>query len=193
MPRGNKKSREHKRIRVISASDNEWEYIKPSFREIDFTPETGVIVSSQVLVTPHEENCYAMITSQLEAAQSWDPIILDVQPISRNRRQKGTTSRLKINLGGHTYETIAMICLCDDCRTLAWVSNDKVKVTEEWRLNVTLNSTVVDFTLQYSFPGKLGWFRSRLVPKNKVEQDVYKMLSRFKEIVEGSEPLGPRR
>jgi hypothetical protein len=45
---------------------------------------------------------------------------------------------------------------------------------------------VVDFTLHYSFPGKAGWFRNKLVPRNKVETDVYKMLSLVKEVVEGA-------
>ncbi len=69
--------------------------------------KTAFKVSRQIWVPYPLEVCFAQMASQLEAPAKWDPFILHVWPLSPIRNQKGSISRILINLGGQ----IHTVCL----------------------------------------------------------------------------------
>jgi ribosome-associated toxin RatA of RatAB toxin-antitoxin module len=152
-------------------------------------PEFGTknILTTEFFVAARPRNCYGLITAQLEQAPPWDPMIVEAKPLSQRRAETDATSKLMFDLGGRTYSTLALICLHDTDRRLAWVSNDEVNLTEEWRLRRKPEGTMVSFALQYEFTGPLGWLRKKLVRRRKVERAVEEMASRFKLAAEGGD------
>jgi len=174
--------------RVLSPTDNCKSTDRSLCRVIN-QPANGVVISDKIFVAERSEHCFDILTKQLEEAPTWDPMVLEVKPISQVRRQTGATSRLTFSLGGKKLETLAMICLCnanrDSNQTIAWVSNDKVRITEEWQLKSKHKGTMVHFTLHYTFPGKLGRVREKLVARKKVERDIDQMVNQLKAFAEG--------
>jgi len=147
----------------------------------------GAVIPCEVFVTARVQQCFDTIMRQLEEWTLWDPMILDVRPVSRARGQTGSTSHLTFNLGGQRFETLAMICLCDPPRTIAWVSNDRVSITEEWRLKSESNGTLVNFALHYTFSGVIGGLRGKLVRRKKVERTVHQTVNRLKAVAESKD------
>jgi len=158
------------------------------FRVIN-QPAHGVVISDKVFVAASSEHCFGILMGQLEEAPTWDPMVLEAKPISQARGETGATTRLTFNLGGKKLETLAMICICnanrDSKQTIAWVSNDKVRITEEWQLKPKRRGTMVHFTLHYTFLGKLGRVREKLVARKKVERDIDQMVNQLKAFAEG--------
>lgn len=165
-----------------STETNRWPFsvVKPQM-------DKGVVIPCEVFVAAGMQQCFNTIISQLEELTIWDPMILDVRPVSRARGLTGSTSRLTFNFGGRRFGTLAMICLCDPPRAIAWVSNDKIKITEEWRLKSESDGTLVNFALHYAFSGAVGSFRSKLVRRKEVERTVYQVVNRLKAVVESKD------
>lgn len=147
---------------------------------------TKKLVTTDFFVAAKPHNCFALITAQLEETPAWDPMIIEAKPLSPTRYETGATSRLVFDLGGRTYSTVAMISLHHTNSRLAWVSNDQVKVAEQWRLKPKSRGTLVSFALHYEFPGPMGWLRSKLVRRSKVEEAVGEMARRLKSAAEGN-------
>lgn len=152
-------------------------------------PDKGVIISYKVFVAAQPEHCFELLVSQLDELHTWDPMLSEVYPISRIRQQKDATSRLIFNLGGKKLDTLAIISTCDnsrnDSKKIEWVSNNEVRIKEEWLVKPEHLGTVVHFTLTYTFPGKLGRVKEKMISKKKVAQDVAYMIYQFRSFAEG--------
>ena len=126
---------------------------------------------------------------QLEESQIWDPMLVEVYPVSKTRQQKDTISRLTFNLGGKKLDTLAILGKCDagsmGSKQIVWVSNNEVMIKEEWLLEPEYNGTEVYFTLKYTFPGKLGRLKEKMISKKNVAQDVAYMVHQFRAFAEG--------
>jgi ribosome-associated toxin RatA of RatAB toxin-antitoxin module len=172
---------------VALPSDDATETNRWPFSVVKPQAGKGVVIPCEVFVAAGAQQCFDTITRQLEDWTLWDPMVLDVKPVSHARGQTGSTSRLTFNLGGQRFVTLAMVCLCDPPRTIAWVSNDKIKITEEWRLKPKSNGTLVNFALHYTFSGAIGGLRGKLVRRKKVERIVHQMVNRLKAVAESKD------
>lgn len=185
--RRRKKRKEPRHHGAALPSDSATETNRWPFSVVKPQAGKGAVISGEAFVTTGAQQCFGTIMRQLEEWTLWDPMILDVTPVSRARGETGSTSRLPFNLGGQRFVTLAMICLCDPPQTIAWVSNDKIKITEEWRLRSESNGTLVNFALHYTFSGAIGGLRGRLVRREKVERTVQQMLNRLKAVAESKD------
>ena len=69
-----------------------------------------LLSSKDVFILAPVAPCFELLAKQLEKPPEWDPIIINVWPVSKVRRQIGATSQVTLNLGGRNRESLAMIC-----------------------------------------------------------------------------------
>lgn len=186
--KGNKVWKKSRIPRVLSSSDNGRLADRTPVTEIK-QPDKGVIISEKVFVAAEPEYCFELLMDQLEESQIWDPMLVEVYPVSKTRQRKDTISRLTFNLGGKKLDTLAILGKCDAGRKgskkIVWVSNNEVIIKEEWLLEPENNGTMVHFTLKYTFPGKLGRLKEKMISKKNVAQDVAYMVHQFRAFAEG--------
>jgi uncharacterized membrane protein len=153
----------------------------------EFDPGKTVITSKEIFIKAPVEVCFGILSQQLEKSPLWDPIIIQTLPVLNRREQKGATSQLTLNLGGRELSSRAVISRYRPNGSISWVSSGKPKVREDWRLEPKSNGTTmhVNFALELN-----GWPIGRLLYKvlrhKKVENDLDRMLVRFKEAVEST-------
>jgi uncharacterized membrane protein len=148
------------------------------------------VISGERSIGAPAERCFKIIAGQLEETPQWDPMILRVKPVSVSRRQIGATSRLIFDLGGRRLEPLALISVWRPNQAVAWISNDKPRVTEDWHLERRPNGTMVSFILRYTGHSVIDRLIDKLGRRKRVEQAVNEMLSRFKALAEsGHEPM----
>lgn len=184
----NKVRKKSRILDVLSSSDNGRLADRTPVSEIK-QPDKGVVISEKVFVAAEPEHCFDLLMGQLEESQIWDPMLVEVYPVSKTRQRKDAISRLTINLGGKKLDTLAILGKCDAGRkgskNIVWVSNNEVKIKEEWLVEPDNNGTWVYFTLKYAFPGKLGRLKEKMISKKSVAQDVAYMVHQFRAFAEG--------
>lgn len=146
-----------------------------------------VITSKEIFIPAPPESCFKILASQLEQPSQWDPLIVDVQPVSSVRGRIGVTSQVTLNLGGRKFDSLATVCRYRSYHAIGWVLNNKPKVREDWRLERKPHGTMVGVTLAYEIPGCIiGRFLYKVMRWKKVEQDLGRMLAQLKETVEST-------
>jgi hypothetical protein len=92
-----------------------------------------------------------------------------------------------LNLGGRKVDSQAAISYYRPNRSISWVTTDKPKVKEDWRLDTKPGSTLVQVSLALELN---SWILERLIYKatrwKQVEEDMSKTLSQLKETAESA-------
>jgi len=144
-----------------------------------------LLTSKDIFIAAAPDSCFGMLSSQLEQPQQWDPIVVNARPVSNVRGRIGATSQVTLNLGGRERESLAMISRYRPNRAISWVLTTKPKVREDWRLEPKAHGTVVGVTLACQVPGwAIGRLLYRIRRWKKVEQDLDKMLTHLKKVIE---------
>jgi uncharacterized membrane protein len=152
-----------------------------------FQPDRTVLTSKEIFVTAPAESCFNVLASQLERPPEWDPMVIDVKPISEVRRQIGARSEVTLSLGGRKLQALAMVSRYHPSRAISWVLTGKPNIREDWRLELRPRGTLVGVTVAREVGGWImGCLLDRIMRWQKVEDDLTKMLTRFKATVESS-------
>ena len=147
-----------------------------------------VAATKGIFIDASAESCFSLVASQLERRPQWDPVIIDVKPISKDRGCVGATSQVTLNIGGKKLESLATILRYHRCRSIGWVFNTRPKVREDWQLELYTRGTRASVTLAYEIG---GWTTARFLYKvmlrRKMKQSLDKMLTQLKAVAEGIE------
>jgi hypothetical protein len=142
-------------------------------------------VSKKIWVNASAELCFARIANQLEAPADWNPLILHVWPVSIIRNQKGSASRILVNLAGHIIQTGAVIYQYQPYNHFSWFLTDNPRKWIDWRLSPETPGTDIGITIAWeqtsTLMGKLWW---KLRYQRRLERDLEKMLTQLKETLE---------
>jgi len=186
--RAKKKSKQQQQQRHIStpsANTIEAAHALPTAAKLRSDKET-VKVSNHLIVRAPAEHCFNILAKQLEEPPKWDPMVVDVKPLSPRRRQTEATSLITFRLGRKEVKTLAMISSYHPNRSIAWVSSDRPRVREDWTLESGPNGTAITVTVSYDAPRSVvSSFLDRFMA-GQVEQAVNQMLSKFREFAESS-------
>lgn len=187
MTRGSRKKKVNKRrksLTVVSPSANTVESAPLPSGLAKLQPGKTVFASKDILIGAPLDSCFNILAMQLEQTPEWDPMIIDSQPVSENRRRIGATSQVTLNLGGRRIESLAMIYRYRPKRAISWVLATKPKVREDWYLERKRRGTMVRVTLAY----EVNSWAIRLIYKlrhhKRVEQDLRKVLIQLKRTAE---------
>lgn len=180
-----KQQQEQRHISTPSANTIEAAHALPTAAKLRSDKET-VKVSNHLIVRAPAEHCFNILAKQLEETPKWDPMVVDVKPLSPRRRQTEATSLITFRLGRKEVKTLAMISSYHPNRSIAWVSSDRPRVREDWTLEPGRNGTAISVTLGYDAPRS---FVSSLIDRymrGQVEQAIHEMLGKFAESAESS-------
>lgn len=185
--RAKKKSKQQQQQRHIStpsANTIEASHTLPTAAKVLSDKET-VEVSNHLIVQAPVEHCFNILAGQLEEPPKWDPMVVDVKPLSPRRRQTEATSLITFRLGRKEVKTLAMISSYRPNRAIGWVSSDRPRVREDWRLEPGPNGTTISITLSYDAPRWfVAGFLDRLMRQKRVLRDLNRMLGGFREEAE---------
>ena len=186
--RAKKKRRQQTRDVLPLAKAIEKSNVHPSVTKLQ--RDKTVTISSNVFIRATAEHCFSILAKQLEEPPQWDPMVIDVKPLSPKRRQIEATSNMTFRLGRKKLATLAMISIYHSNRAISWVSSDKPRVRKDWKLRPRQNGTSVAVTISYDAPRWfLSCFLDRFMRRRQVERDINRMLGQFKEVAEsGSDP-----
>jgi len=183
--RKKKKNRQPKLPTIVSPSARTTENAPLPLGVAKLQPDKTVLISKEILVMAPVESCFGILAKQLEQSPQWDPIIVNVRPVSESRGRIGATSQVTLNLGGRKVESQAMISHYYPNYAISWVTTRKPKVRQDWRLELKSHGTMVRVTLAHELD---GWGIRRLIYKvtrqKRVEQDLDKMLAQLKAVAE---------
>lgn len=147
-----------------------------------------VAAKKEIFIDASAESCFGLVASQLERRPRWDPMIIYVKPISKDRRRVGATSQVTLNIGGKKLESLATILRYHRCRWISWAFNTRPKVREDWRLELYTRGTRARVTLAYEIGGwTIGRFLYKVILRRKIKQSLDKMLTQLKAVAEGIE------
>jgi len=183
---GAKKNRQQQRGHKSSPSPNTMEGNHPAPTVAKRRSDKAVTVSRSLFVGAPTERCFDMLAKQLEDPPRWDPMVSDVKPLSRRRRQPGATSLVRFKLGRKEVETLTMIASYRPNQSIGWVSSDKARVREDWTLEPEPDGTTTTIILSYDAP---PWFPSSFLnrfTRDQVEEAVNQMLDGFSEVAESN-------
>jgi uncharacterized membrane protein len=183
--RKQQQQQQQRRISRQPANTTETTHPVPAAAQLRSDKET-VKVSNRLTVRAPVEHCFDILAKQLEEPPNWDPMVVDVKPLSPRRRQARATSLVTFRLGRKEVKTLAMISSYQPNRFIAWVSSDRPRVSEDWTLEPGPDGTTVTVTLGYDAPRS---FVSSLIDRfmwRQVEQAINQMLGKFREFAESS-------
>jgi len=145
-----------------------------------------VAATKEIFIDASAESCFSLVASQLERRPQWDPMIIDVKPISKDRGCVGATSQVTLNIGGKKLESLATILRYRPCRSISWAFNTQPKVREDWQLELYARGTIASVTLAYEIGGwTIARFLYKAMLRRKVKQSLNKMLTQLKAVAEG--------
>jgi len=148
----------------------------------------AVVATKEIFIDASAESCFGLVPSQLERRPRWDPMIIDVKPVSESRGCIGATSQVALNAGGKKLESLATILRYNPCRSISWALNTRPKVREDWQLELYARGTIASVTLAYEIGGwTIGRFLYKVMLRRKVKQSLNKMLTQLKAVAEGTE------
>jgi len=111
MTSGSRKKKRNKRPSSRTAS--------PSTKAAKRTPsppgsgklqrDRAVVATKEIFIDASAEPCFSIVASQLERRPQWDPMIIYVKPVSKDRRCVGATSQVTLNISGKKLESLATI------------------------------------------------------------------------------------
>jgi len=147
-----------------------------------------VAATKGIFINASAESCFSLVASQLERRSQWDPVIIDVKPISKDRGCVGATSQVTLNIGGKKLESLATILRYHRCRSISWVFNTRPRVREDWQLEQYTRGTRASVTLAYEIGGwTIARFLYKVMLRRKMKQGLDKMLTQLKAVAEGME------
>ena len=147
-----------------------------------------VAATKEIFIDASAESCFSLVASQLERRPQWDPVIIDVKPISKDRGCVGATSQVTLNIGGKKLESLATILRYRRCRSITWAFNTQPKVREDWQLELYARGTRASVTIAYEIGGwTIGRFLYKIMLRRKMKQSLDKMLTQLKPVAEGME------
>ena len=147
-----------------------------------------VVATKEIFVDASAESCFSLVASQLERRPQWDPVIIDVKSISKDRGCVGATSQVTLNIGGKKLESLATILRYHRCRSISWVFNTRPRVREDWQLEQYTRGTRASVTLAYEIGGwTIARFLYKVMLRRKMKQSLDKMLTQLKAVAEGIE------
>ena len=172
--------------------------VSPSTKAAERTPlppglgklqrDRRVVATREIFIDASAESCFGLVASQLERRPQWDPMIIYVKPISKDRRCVGATSQVTLNIGGKKLESLATILRYHRCRSIGWVFNTRPRVREDWQLEQSTRGTRAGVTLAYEIGGwTIGRFLYKVMLRRKMKQGLDKMLTQLKAVAEGME------
>ena len=144
-------------------------------------------VSRQIWVPYPPELCFTKIASQLEAPANWDSFILHVWPLSDTRNEKGSLSRILINLGGQIHNCRAMIYEYQPYSCFSWFLTDHPRVWVSWRLTPHHSGTHISITIVREYATSLFeklWWKVRY--QVRLATYLEKMLNQFRSELDDS-------
>ena len=149
--------------------------------------DRAVVATREIFIDASAESCFGIVASQLERRPRWDPMIIYVKPISKDRRCVGATSQVTLSRGGRKLESLATI-LRYRRRSISWACNTRPKVRENWQLELYTHGTRASVTLAYEIGGwTIGRFLYKVMLRRKMKQSLDKMLTQLKAVAEGIE------
>jgi len=152
-----------------------------------FQPDGTVLTSKEIFVAAPVELCFNILANKLERLPEWDPTVIYVKPVSEVRKQIGARSEVILSLGGRKLQALAVVSRYQPNRAIGWVLTGKPKIREDWRLELRSQGTLVGVTVAREVGGRaIGRLLDKIMHRKKVEDDLTKMLTRFKATVEGS-------
>jgi len=147
-----------------------------------------VVATKEIFIDASAESCFGIVASQLERRPQWDPMIIYVKPISKDRGCVGATSQVTLSIGGKKLESLATILRYRRCRSISWAFNTRTKVREDWQLELYARGTRASVTLACEIGGwTIGRFLYKVMLRRKVKQGLAKMLTQLKAVAEGIE------
>ena len=150
--------------------------------------DRAVVATKEIFIDASAESCFGIVASQLERRPQWDPVIIYVKPISKDRRCVGATSQVTLNIGGKKLESLATILRYHPNRSINWAFNTKPKVRENWHLELYTRGTRARVTLAYEIGGwTIGRFLYKVMLRRKIKQSLDEMLTQLKAVAEGIE------
>jgi uncharacterized membrane protein len=185
--RKKKADRRPKRPTVVSPSPKMAKIPTLSAEVTKFQPDGTVLTSKEILVAAPVELCFNILANKLERLPEWDPTVIYVKPVSEVRRQIGARSEVILSLGGRRLQALAVISRYQPNRAIVWVLTGKPKIKEDWQLEPRLQGTLVSVTITREVGGRvIGRLLDKIMYRKKVEDDLTKMLTRFKLTAESS-------
>ncbi len=149
--------------------------------------DRAVVATKEIFIDASAESCFSIVASQLERRPQWDPMIIYVKPVSKDRRCVGATSQVTLNISGKKLESLATI-LRYRRRSISWAFNTRPKVREDWQLELYTQGTRTSVTLAYEIGGwTIGRFLYKVMLRRKMKQSLDKMLTQLKAVAEGTE------
>jgi len=146
-----------------------------------------VSTSKDIFIEAPVRTCFDILTNQLEQSHDWDPTIINTQPISKGRKQIGTTSDVTLKLGGVKLQSQATITRYHPNRFISWTITDKRRVREDWRLKRKPRGTMVHMTLAHEVNGGvIGRILYKSLHRRKIENDLGRMLIQLKATAEST-------
>lgn len=133
------------------------------------------------------ERCFELITRQLEKTPDWDPMIMQVDPISIKHVRVGSMSRVAFNLSDANAfeEAIAMIRFFRPNKAISWASTHSTRLQEEWQVQHQPSGTIVTLILGYNPTGSLlRRLASRISLRRQLEKAVSETLENLKATAE---------
>ena len=187
MTRVSRKKRKNKRpsSRIVSPSTKAAKRtpLPPGLGKLHRT----VVATKEIFIDASAESCFSIVASQLERRPQWDPMIIYVKPVSKDRRCVGATSQVTLNISGKKLESLATI-LRYRRRSISWAFNTRPKVREDWQLELYTQGTRTSVTLAYEIGGwTIGRFLYKVMLRRKMKQGLDKMLTQLKAVAEGME------
>lgn len=185
--RKKKANRRPKRPTVVSPSPKMAQTTPLSAEVTKFQPDGTVLTSKEILVAAPVELCFNILANKLERLPEWDPTVIYVKPVSEVRKQIGARSEVILSLGGRRLQALAMVSRYQPNRAIGWVITGKPKIREDWRLEPRSQGTLVGVTVAREVGGRvLVRLLDKIMHRKKVEDDLTKILTRFKVTVESS-------
>lgn len=158
---------------------------------MDYITENGLKnaakVSRQIWVPYPPELCFTKIASQLEVPANWDPCIMHVWPLSDTRNEKGSLSRILINLGGQIHNCRAMIYKYQPYSCFSWFLTDHPRIWVNWRTMPQNSGTYIGITIAREQTAPLFdklWWKVRY--QIRLAMYLEKMLNQLKSDIENN-------
>jgi uncharacterized membrane protein len=185
--RKKKTSRRTKHPTIVSPSPKTKQAAPLPAGAAKFQPDRTVLTSKEIFVAAPVELCFDVLASQLERPPEWDPTVIDVKPVSEVRRQIGARAEVTLSFGGRKLQALAMVSRYHPNRAVSWFLTGRPRIREDWRLELRPRGTLVGVTVAREVGGwAIGRLLDKIMRRKKVEDDLSKMLTRFKAAVESS-------
>lgn len=143
-------------------------------------------VSMNTLISAPVEDCFNLVSRQIEEVTEWDPTISDAKPICCEDIGVGSKSRITFCLAGSVEEVTVVIRSLVPNRVFMWTSEHSTQLQEEWRFRTGLSGTIITLTISYNpyGGGLLKYLTRRVRMRSHIEGVILEILGRLRTTAE---------